>query len=117
MRFTLLIYGEEGEWSSLSEDERAQVYAEHEALGRWLAERGWDRGGEELHASDRARTVRRDAGGSFVSDGPFAETKEQLGGFYMIECGSIDEAVEAAERIPARIVEVRQIVEAEERPG
>jgi hypothetical protein len=92
------------------------MYAQHEAFGSWLEESGYDRGGEELHPSDRAKTVRADGERITVSDGPFAETKEQLGGLYLIECPSIDDAVEAARRLPAQIVEVRPIVGSEERP-
>ncbi|MGH2637207.1 MAG: YciI family protein [Actinomycetota bacterium] len=111
MKFALLIYGDESGWSALDEAGRAEMYAQHEAFGKWLAERGWDRGGEELRSSDRAATVRADGGDFLVSDGPFVETKEQLGGFYVIECGSRDEAIEAAKQLPGGVVEVREIVE------
>jgi hypothetical protein len=117
MKFALLIYGDESSWGALSDEGRAQMYAEHEIFGKWLADKGYDRGGEELHPSGRAKTVRTDGDAFTVSDGPFAETKEQLGGVYLIEAPSMDEAVEAARRLPAQIVEVRQIVEAEERPS
>jgi hypothetical protein len=117
MKFALLIYGDETSWEALSEEGRAQMYARHEAFGKWLAEKGYDRGGEELHSSARAKTVRAEGDAFTISDGPFAETKEQLGGLYLVECPSLEEALEAARRLPATAVEVRQIVEGEERPG
>lgn len=109
MKFALLIYGDEKAWENASQAEQAKMYAGHEAFGKWLAENGWDRGGEELHSSEQAKTVRTSDGVSVVADGPFAETKEQLGGIYLIECESLDQAVEAAKRIPATTVEVRPI--------
>jgi hypothetical protein len=93
------------------------MYAGHEAFGKWLAETGWGRGGEELHSTQRAKTVRNKQGESVVFDGPFAETKEQLGGIYLIECDNLDQAVEAAKRIPATTVEVRPIVDETGRPS
>ena len=110
MKFALLIYGDEKAWESSSQADQAKMYAGHEAFGKWLAESGWARGGEELHSTERAKTVRTRDGESVVADGPFAETKEQLGGIYLIECNTVDQAVEAAKRIPATTVEVRPIV-------
>jgi hypothetical protein len=111
MKFALLIYGDEKAWENASEADQAKMYAGHEAFGKWLAETGWDRGGEELHSTERAKTVlTKQDGESVVADGPFAETKEQLGGIYLIECDNLDQAVEAAKRIPATTVEVRPIV-------
>jgi hypothetical protein len=72
------------------------------------------RGGEALQLSDTATTVRVREGETLLSDGPFAETHEQLGGFYMIECDTVDEAIGAAKRIPGALngsVEVRPIME------
>ncbi|HSJ50176.1 MAG TPA: YciI family protein [Actinomycetota bacterium] len=117
MKFALLIYGDESEWATADEARQKQMYEAHAAFGAWLDETGWSLGGEELGPSSRAATVRTGEDGTVVSDGPFAETKEQLGGLYLIECGSREEAIEAAKRLPARIVEVRPIVEADERPS
>jgi hypothetical protein len=117
MKFALLIYGDENAWENASQAEQAQMYAGHEAFGKWLAESGWGRGGEELHSTQRAKTVRTKQGESVVADGPFAETKEQLGGIYLIECDNLDQAVEAAKRIPATTVEVRPIVDETSRPS
>jgi hypothetical protein len=117
MKFALLIYGDEKAWENASQAEQAKMYEGHEAFGTWLAESGWDRGGEELHSTQRAKTVRTKDGESVVADGPFAETKEQLGGVYLIECETVDQAVEAAKRIPATTVEVRPIVGETDRPS
>jgi hypothetical protein len=117
MKFALLIYGDEKALEAAPQAQQAQMYAGHEAFGKWLAENGWDRGGEELHSSQRAKTVRTKDGQSVVADGPFAETKEQLGGIYLIECDNLDQAVEAAKRIPAQVVEVRPIVSETDRPS
>jgi hypothetical protein len=117
MKFALLIYGDESEWTTADEALRAKMYEEHGAFGSWLEENGWIRGGEELGNSSKAATVRGRGDDAMVSDGPFAETKEQLGGIYLIECATREEAIEAARRLPAEIVEVRPIVEGDERPS
>ena len=62
MKFALLIYGDEKAWENASEAEQAKMYAGHEAFGKWLAETGWARGGEELHSAQQAKTVRTDEG-------------------------------------------------------
>jgi hypothetical protein len=117
MKFALLIYGDEKAWETAPHAQQAEMYAGHEAFGKWLAENGWDRGGEELHSTERAKTVRTKDGASVVADGPFAETKEQLGGIYLVECDNIDQAVEAAKRIPAATVEVRPVLGETDRPS
>jgi hypothetical protein len=114
MKFALLIYGDEKAWENASQAEQAQMYAGHEAFGKWLAESGWDRGGEELHSTQRARTVRTKEGESVVADGPFAETKEQLAGFYLVDARDLNEAIQLAAKIPpARVgsIEVRPVRE------
>jgi hypothetical protein len=111
VKFALLIYGDEDDWASLDEAGRVRTYEERAAFGAWLPGNGWDRGGEELALSARAATVRAQGDGFVVADGPFAETREQLGGFYVIDCPSREDAVEAARRPPADVVEVRPIVE------
>jgi hypothetical protein len=71
-------------------------------------------GGDQLQDADTATTIRVRDGETLTTDGPFAETKEQLGGYYVIDCGSLDEAIEFAARIPAAergAVEVRPLVE------
>lgn len=101
MQFMLAIYeddtayegGEEGEaWKA--------ILAAHSKLGEDLAAAGIIRGGAGLKRADTATTVRREGNGYSVHDGPFAETREQLGGFYIIEVDSLDTALEWAKRIP-----------------
>ncbi|HEY7282594.1 MAG TPA: YciI family protein [Actinomycetota bacterium] len=114
MRYALLIYGEEGDWDSATDEERQAVYGRYRDFGSWLEERNWIRGGEELASSSSATCVRVENGRTATTDGPFAETKEQLGGFYLIDCDNLDQAIEAASRIPAATrgtIEVRPIVE------
>jgi hypothetical protein len=87
---------------------------EYDAFANGLVERGQMRGGEQL-AMHSVTTLRSENGKTVVSDGPFAETKEQLGGFFLIECDSLDQALESAGRVPSLryggAVEVRPIVE------
>ncbi|HXJ63502.1 MAG TPA: YciI family protein [Actinomycetota bacterium] len=114
MKYALLIYGEEGSWDALSDDEREAEYRRYSEFGDWLRERGWNLGGEELASSSSATCVRVEGSRTESTDGPYAETKEQLGGFYLIECENLDQAIEAAARIPAAsrgTIEVRPIVD------
>jgi hypothetical protein len=115
MRYALLIYADESIWESMGDEGRAQMYEEHGTFGAWLEEKGWIRGGEELGSTKSATTVRVRDGEVLTTDGPFAETKEQLGGLYLIECENLDQAIEAASRLPGvdrgSSVEVRPVVE------
>lgn len=106
MEYALLIYGDERRWASRSEEERERAHASHAEFAAGLRWDGQLLIGEPLETTSAARTLRRGA----ISDGPFADTKEQLGGFYLIEADSIDEAVAIARRIPSAgeiAVEVR----------
>lgn len=112
MKYALLIYGEESTWADMSEADMQRIYAEHEAFGKALTEAGALCGGSELAPSDQATTVRFANGKHSLSDGPFAETREQLGGFYLIDVADLDEALEWARRMPAMTsgaVEVRPL--------
>ncbi|CAM3950920.1 YciI family protein [Nocardiopsis rhodophaea] len=109
LKFALLIYQEEKAWAEAGPEERKAVYAAHEAFIQELAERGVACSGEELGPTSTARTVRRTNGACVTTDGPYAETTEQLGGFYLIDAADLDEAVRIAERLPAQVVEVRPI--------
>ena len=114
MQYMLLIYGEEGAWEAYSEDERQAVYAEYGTLGGALQAQGKLIAGDELQPVATATTVQVRNGGTLVSDGPFAETKEALGGYYLIEAESLDEAIEWAARIPSARsgkIEIRPVVD------
>jgi hypothetical protein len=110
MQYALLIYGEEAS----TESERASMLAEYAKLSSDLRREGKLLAGEELQPIGTATTVQVRNGDAVVSDGPFAETKEALGGFYLIEADSLDEAIEWAGRIPSArfgTIEVRPIVD------
>jgi hypothetical protein len=110
MRFILLLYGDEAAELALSPAERRAIVDRHMEFSRRLGEQGVIVGGDPLHPSSEAAVVR--AGN--VSDGPFAETKEQLGGYYVIECAGRDEALEYARQVPASpgsAVEVRRLAD------
>ncbi len=114
MRYLLLIYGGEAAMANATPEEMQAMMAEYVAFGEAVTSEGIMRGGEALQPIGTATTVRVRDGETLLSDGPFAETHETLGGFYMVECDSLDEAIGAARRIPgARYgsVEVRPIME------
>lgn len=120
MEYALLIYQEadfDARWEQASEAERAEVYAQHTRFGELLESRGAARGGNELAVAAHATTVRKSsdtAGDGIVTDGPFAELAEHLGGYYLVEARDLDEALEYAQALPARTVEVRPITKLEE---
>lgn len=114
MQYALLIYGEEGAWDALADDERGAIYAAYGALNGDLRGQGKLLAGEELQSIATATTVRVRDDDALVSDGPFAETKEALGGFYLIEAETLDEAIEWASRIPSAktgTIEIRPVVD------
>jgi hypothetical protein len=115
MKYMLLIYHEEQAWDGLSEAEQQKMYAEYGKFTQEIMASGHHLGGFELHPSSMATSVRVRDGKQLATDGPFAETKEQLGGYYLIEAADLDEATGIAARIPsARIgtIEVRPVSEA-----
>ena len=111
MQYALLIYGSDEGWQRLSPEEREKQMHEYMAL----SQSSETRGGADLGDLSSATTVRVDNGDTITADGPFAETKEYLGGFYLVECDSIDEAIAFAAKIPASrtggTIEVRPVVE------
>ena len=110
----LLIYADENAWESTPADERAGIMREYAQLTAALREQDKLRAGEQLLPVATATTVQVRDGDALVSDGPFAETKEVLGGFYLIEADSLDEAIEWAGRIPSArsgSIEVRPVVD------
>jgi hypothetical protein len=111
MRYALLIYVEP--WESTPEQDQ-EVMEAYNAFSREVAEAGVMRGGEALHEAKTATSVRVRNGQTLVTDGPFAETKEEFGGFYMIEAENLDEAIKWAAKIPGAVrgtIEVRPIVD------
>ena len=114
MKYLLLIYQEEKQWAGLSEAERQKIYSEYGQLRHELTMNGQFVGGSQLHPAATASSVRVRNGKELVTDGPFAETHEQLGGYFLIEAKNLDEALRIAARIPSAregTVEVRPIVE------
>ena len=106
MEFTLLLWGSPDGESSLSPEERRAIVERHIAFGQKLREEGAHVYAAPLDDAAAGRVVR----GELVTDGPFTETKEQLGGLYVIRCNSLDEAVEWARQVPGSpglVVEVR----------
>jgi hypothetical protein len=116
MQYMLLIYADEQVWT---ESERAKCYAESTALAHQLQSKGQYRGALPLQPVATATSVQVRDGRRIVKDGPFAETREQLGGFFLIDARDLDEAIAIASRIPGArkgTVEVRPAVELENLP-
>jgi hypothetical protein len=112
VRYLALIYGEEGAWDALSDDEKQAVYSRYRSFADTAGDKLVD--GAETASSTAATTVRVRNGQTAVSDGPYVETKEQLGGFFVFDCETFDEAVELAAKIPGvdrGAVEVRPAYE------
>jgi hypothetical protein len=113
MQYLLLIHDDEAQWGDMPEDERNAVYAEYGRYTEELQTRGILVGANQLQPSGTATVVRVEGGKTLTTDGPFAETKEVLGGYYLIDVDTLDEALEWAAKIPsARYghIEVRPIV-------
>jgi len=113
MQYLCLIYDDETTWGTLPEDERNAVFNEYGAFTEAIKESGNYVAGDALQPTSTATTVRIRGGETLVTDGPFAETKEQLGGYYLVEAKDVDEALKIAERIPSArygSIEVRPVV-------
>jgi hypothetical protein len=113
MEYLLLIYDQEADWNKLSEADRNTMYKEYGEFTQSITQSGNFKAGRQLQPISTATTVRVRDKKRVVTDGPFAETKEQLGGFYMIEAGNLDDALAIAARIPSArygSIEVRPIV-------
>jgi hypothetical protein len=100
MNYILLICSDEKIWASLSQEEMQKMYAEHGAYGKALTDAGILCGGAELKPISTATTLRSVNGKTTIVDGPFAETKEQLGGFYLIEVDNLEQALDWAAKMP-----------------
>ena len=116
MRYALLIYANEQEWADQPEEQSQAQFQEYMAFTKDIVDRGIQKAGEALQPTATATTVRVRDGETLTTDGPFAETKEQLGGFYIVEAKDLDEAIELATRIPdvrRGSIEIRPIMEIE----
>ena len=114
MKYMLLIYHEEQSWDTLSQAEREQTYGEYRNLIGELQSSGQFITGSELQPITTATSVRVREGQDLVTDGPFAETREQLGGYFLVEAKDLDEATSIAARIPSArtgAIEIRPLVE------
>jgi len=114
MRYLLLICTDEQSVSALSPAEAAGSMAEYTAFGEEMGRRGILQGGERLRPTTDSTTVRVRDGEVLTADGPFAETKEQIGGYFLVDCKDLDEAIEVASKIPGArhgTIEVRPIWE------
>jgi hypothetical protein len=114
VRYILLIYANEREWEVMSPTEQAAVLREHGTLDAELVRAGKWKASDALQPTRTATTVRMRDGKALVTDGPYAETKEQLAGFYVVEARDLDDAIAIASRIPPACwgaVEVRPIQE------
>jgi len=114
MRYVLMICTDERREQARTEEEASATLQEYQRFGEEMGRRGVLRGGERLRWTSEATTVSVDNGKVVTSDGPFAETKEQVGGFYIVDCQDRDEAIEVASKIPGARrgkIEVRPIWE------
>jgi hypothetical protein len=114
MKYMLLIHDEEQAFAKMSEADRQKMYAEYGQFTQSIKASGHHVSSSQLQPTTMATSVRVREGKRLVTDGPFAETREQLGGYYLVEAKDLDEAIGIAARIPsARIgtIEVRPLVE------
>lgn len=119
MKYALLIYDDDSAWANLSEDAKAKLRAEE--MPRWIAlmeeleQADQDVKGFELDARGTARVVRVRNGERIVTDGPFAETKEALGGLFLVDLPDLDEAIRLASLVPAAdgpgAIEIRPVLQ------
>jgi hypothetical protein len=99
MQYMLLIYGDEQGWAQIPEATRNAMYGEFFAYGDALEQAGAFVAGSALQPSSTATVVRVEDGETLLTDGPFAETKEQLLGFFIVECASMEQAIETAQEL------------------
>ncbi len=100
MRYLVLLVQDEWIWPSLSEEERAASMEAHDAFSKAASERARIVAGEALNTVEDAVTMRHEGGKAVVTEGPFAETAEQIGGFYLLEADDIDVVLELCELLP-----------------
>ena len=114
MEYLLLIHGEEKRWAKMSNEERGKIHQAYVDFTQGIVRSGHFRAGAQLQPTSTATTVREKKGKPVTTDGPFVETKEQLGGYYLVDCKDLDEAISIAARIPSihvgGSIEVRPVV-------
>lgn len=113
MQFLCLIYEAESLMAAQSDEEKGQIFQEYMTYTDDIKSSGHFVAGDALEPTSTATTIRIRNGERVITDGPFAETKEQLGGYYLLECDSLDEAIEQASKIPSAklgSIEVRPIM-------
>jgi len=114
MRYLCLIYENEKAWETMPKDQADAVFGEYFTFTEGIKQAGQHLGGEALQPTQTATTVRVRNGKVSTTDGPFAETKEQLGGYYLIEARDLNDAIQVAAKIPSArhgSVEVRPIMD------
>ena len=113
MKYMLTLIGEEGGWDDVTPEQMQAEMSRWEAFGKELEQAGAFIAGEGLQESATATTVRLEGDERLVTDGPFAETKEQVGGFYLLECENLDEAIAWAKKVPLSGggIEVRPVMD------
>jgi len=114
MQYLLMIYADESRMKDVTPADREAMYVEYRALTDSLIKSGHMRAGDALQPTSTATTVRVRDGKTLTTDGPFAETKEQLGGYYLVEAKDLDEATKLAARIPGArqgSIEVRPVMQ------
>jgi len=112
MQYMLLIYGDEKQWQTFSESQQGAIFGEYMQFTQGIVKSGHFKAGDPPEDTAAATTVRVRNGKTLTTDGPFAETKEQLGGYYIVEAPNLDEALKIAARIPSArwgSIEVRSI--------
>jgi hypothetical protein len=112
MQYLLLIYRNEAEAAAMTQADANTMHGEYTAFTQGIIQSGHFKGGERLHPASAATTVRVRNGKTTTTDGPFAETREQLGGYYMIEAKDLDEATAIAAKLPGSkygSVEIRPV--------
>jgi len=114
MHYVLLIYGIEADYARMTQEEHAAMMQAHYAFSNEVQKSGLLTGGAPLQPTSTATTVRVRDGKTLITDGPFAETKEQLAGLYVLSCKDLDEAIEMATKIPDALIgsiEIRPVME------
>ncbi len=100
MQYMLMCCIDEESWAKVPDARKGEIMQEYDELIQWIGESGRLRASVKLRPSATSTTVREQNGKTVITDGPFAETKEQLGGYHLVECKDLDEAMSIAARIP-----------------